>query len=499
MTDYKANLIEELTASIPGVVYQLVVRPDDTWHFAFLSKGVEDLFGVTPEDACRDADILTRCIVDEDRQAHRESVRIATSDLQPRFYEFRILTATGQLKWIQGRALPEKQPDGSVIWSGMLGDVTEHKILEAAFQKVQKSVELAEAIISSQQQLRTLIEAMPDAVFFKDGQGLWLITNKVAIDLFGLQGVPWEGRSDKELMILCPEHAGIIKNCTQSDESAWKSGKVFYNEELVFSQEQQRRDLSMTKVPLFNEDGSRKGLVVIGRDITSQKQMEERLWNHSLHTEEMIERERASIARDLHDDLGQTMTALSFEIKRLQNLISGTVPAAKESISNLFEYIDSMTTSIHRIRTTLKPLLLDELGLVASIELLAEQLSIKNGLQIDVDCPCLLCNCVEDSIHVYKIAHEVLANCVKHSQATHVTVACVKLPDECLLEISDNGIGFVYPDASNIKSFGLVGMKERAELLGARIDIRSEINKGTVVSLYIPCKHQRGELECDFS
>ena len=494
MTDYKANLIEKLTASIPGVVYQLVVRPDNSWHFAFVSKGVEDLFGVTPEDACRDAELLTRCIVEEDRTAHRESVRIATNDLQPRFYEFRISTSGSQLKWVRGRALPEKQPDGSVIWSGMLGDVTEHKTLEAAYQKAQDSIVLAEAIISSQQQLRTLIEAMPDAVFFKDGQGLWLITNKVAIDLFGLQGVPWEGKSDRDLMKLRPEYANAFEICIRSDESAWRSGKAFYTEETVFSQDRQRRDLSMTKVPLFNEDGSRKGLVVIGRDITSQKQMEEKLWNHSLHTEEMIERERAGIARDLHDDLGQTMTALSFEVKRVQNLVSSKVPEAKESIDTLFEHIDSMTTSIHRIRTSLKPLLLDKLGLVASIELLAEQISIKSGLQIDVDCPCLLCRCVEGSIHVFKIAHEVLANCVKHSQATHVTVACVKLPEECLLEISDNGIGFIYPDASNIKSFGLVGMKERADLLGARLDIRSVPNRGTVVSLYIPCKHEGEEL-----
>jgi two-component system sensor histidine kinase UhpB len=178
----------------------------------------------------------------------------------------------------------------------------------------------------------------------------------------------------------------------------------------------------------------------------------------------------------------------------VQNLVAGTTPEVKECIVTLFEYIDSMTTSIHRIRTTLKPLLLDELGLVASIELLSEQISEKSGILIDVDCPCLLCRSAEDSLHVFKIAHEVLANCVKHSQATHITIACVKLHNECLLEISDNGIGFVCPDASNIKSFGLVGMKERADLLGARLDIRSVVHKGTVVSLYIPCKQKKGAM-----
>lgn len=494
MPDDKSNLIEDLTASIPGVVYQLVVRPDDTWHFAFVSKGIEDLIGVTQEDACRDADVMTNCIVEEDRPTLRESFSIATGNLQPLISEFRILTTDGQLKWIRGRAQPKKLPEGSVIWSGILTDISEQKEFEEAFLKAQKTAGIAETIISSQLQLRTLIEAMPDAVFFKDGQGQWLITNKVALDLFGLQDVPWEGKSDRDLITLCPKYAKAFKICIKSDERAWKAGKTYYTEELVLSHDHPRRDLSMTTVPLFNKDGSRKGLVVIGRDITAQKQMEVKLWNNSLLTEKKIEIERASIARDLHDDLGQTLTALSFEVKRIQNLVSGNVPAVKESINNLFEFVDSMTTSIYRIRTTLKPLLLDELGLVASIELLAEQLSIKSGLQIDFNCPCPLCACIEEPIHVFKIINEALNNCIEHSHATRVSITCAGLADERLFKVSDNGVGFVYPDVSKIKSYGLVGMKERADILGARLNIRSVIKKGTVVSLHLKCKKSKREL-----
>jgi len=492
MPDDKGSLIEELTASIPGVVYQMVVRPDDSWHFEFVSKGIEELFGITQADACRDANMMTNCIVVKDRSAHRENIRMATSALHPKTFDYRIKTMNSQLKWIRSRALPKEQPDGSIVWSGILTDITEQKNLEASYRKAQKSATLAERIISSQQQLRTLIEAMPDAVFFKDGQGLWLITNKVAVDLFGLQDIPWEGKNDRNLMALCPEHAKTFEICIHSDESVWNSGKTFHTEELVLSHDQPRRILHVTKVPLFNIDGSRKGLVAIGRDITAQKQMEETVWNNSLHTVEMIEKERASIARDLHDDLGQTMTALSFEVKKVQNLVSSTNPAVKESIDALFEYIGSMTASIHRIRTTLKPLLLDELGLEAALELLAEQLSAKSGIQIDIDCPSIINRSAEDTTHVFRIVNEALSNCVKHSQAPHVTVTCARLPDGCLLEISDNGIGFMNPAASTAESFGLVGMKERADILGARLEIRSAVNKGTVVRLHIPCTIEKG-------
>lgn len=488
--DAKDKLIEELTAAIPGVVYQLVIRPDDTWHFEFVSKGIEELFGLTQAEVCRDATTLTACFLDEDRQAHLESICISTSNLQPRVAEFRILATDGQPKWIRARALPKKQQDGNAIWSGILTDISEQKELEAACLKAQKSATTAETIISSQQQLRTLIEAMPDAVIFKDGKEQWLITNKVAIDLFGLRDVPWEGKSDRDLMTLCPEYAKIFEICIRSDEAAWESGETFYTEELILSHDHPRRDLHMTKVPLFNEDGSRKGLVVIGRDITAQKQMEVKLWNNSLHTEKMIEKERASVARDLHDDLGQTLTALSFEVKRLHDLLPSPPPPVKESIATLYEYIESMTTSIHRIRTTLKPLLLDELGLVASIDALAEQLSGKSGVPIVFDCPCQLCSSADEPIHVFKIVNEALNNCLEHSQATHITVACTRVDDECIFKITDNGIGFVYPDFSKIKSFGLVGMKERADILGARLNIRSVMQKGTVITLYLPCHKQ---------
>lgn len=260
MPEDKTTLIEELADSIPGVVYQLVVRPDDTRFFSFVSTGIEALFGVTPADACRDAGVMTRCMVDEDLPAYEETFRAVEGNLQPRCFEVRILIVDSPLKWVRCRALPKKQPDGGVVWNGILTDLTEHKELEAACLKAQKTTERAESIISSQQQLRTLIEAMPDAVFFKDGQGCWLITNKVAIELFGLQDVLCEGKSDRDLMALCPGYAKAFAVCIQSDESAWISGGTFYTEELVFSHDHPRRDVHMTKVPLFNEDGSRKGL-----------------------------------------------------------------------------------------------------------------------------------------------------------------------------------------------------------------------------------------------
>ena len=374
-----------------------------------------------------------------------------------------------------------------------LTSLTEVKELEAVFLKAQITSDMAEAVVSSQLQLRTLIEAMPDAVFFKDGQGGWLITNAVAIELFGLQDVPWEGKKDRDLMSLCPKYAHAFRICTQSDESAWKSGETFYTEELVLSHDHPRRHLHMTKVPLFNEDRSRKGLVVIGRDISAQKQMEEKLWNNSLHTEEMIEKERASIARDLHDDLGQILTTLSFEVKKLENMVPVETPAVQKSIDTLFEYIDSMTTSIHRIRTTLKPLLLDELGLVVSIETLVEQLSNKSGIPIDYECPCHLCRSITEPIHVFKIVNEAVNNAIEHAQASHIGVSCTKLADGCLFAISDNGTGFIHSNTSKIRSFGLAGMKERADLLDGTLTIRSILHKGTVVSLYLPGKKSEGE------
>ena len=128
-----------------------------------------------------------------------------------------------------------------------------------------------------EEQLNTLIEAIPDAVFFKDGQGRWLVTNEAAKQLFHLHDIPWQGKTEMELAELHPAFHAVHEGCLRSDENAWQARQLLITEEIVAGEDGRCVIIESRKMPVFDKDGRRKGLVVIGRDITERKHSEVRI------------------------------------------------------------------------------------------------------------------------------------------------------------------------------------------------------------------------------
>jgi PAS domain S-box-containing protein len=124
---------------------------------------------------------------------------------------------------------------------------------------------------AANERLKTLIEAIPDAIFFKDGEGRWLITNDAAKDLFKLNEFAWEGKTDRMLADERPEFRDEHLKCIEDDELAWKAKKMFVANEYIHDGSSPGREFEVRKVPLFEKDGSRKALVVVGAEITEKK------------------------------------------------------------------------------------------------------------------------------------------------------------------------------------------------------------------------------------
>ncbi|MCX5875969.1 MAG: EAL domain-containing protein [Deltaproteobacteria bacterium] len=144
------------------------------------------------------------------------------------------------------------------------------------------------ALRESEVRLRTLLDAMPDFVCFKDGQGRWLEANQADLALFQLSGVDYQGKTDAELAAASPFYRPVFLACAASDEAAWVSGTLARSEQLVSHQDGGFTALDLYKIPLFHADGSRKGLVLLGRDITSYKQTQKHL-EQVLLQQEIIE------------------------------------------------------------------------------------------------------------------------------------------------------------------------------------------------------------------
>ncbi|MGC9194346.1 MAG: PAS domain S-box protein [Syntrophobacteraceae bacterium] len=134
-----------------------------------------------------------------------------------------------------------------------------------------------EALKESEEGLRSLIEATPDIVCFKAGDGRWLEANHASLELFGLNGVDYRGRTDSELAQCEGASREALLACAQSDKTAWQKGAMSRAEEAFFHSDSAPRIYDVIKVPMFHCDGRRKGLVVLARDITERKRMEESL------------------------------------------------------------------------------------------------------------------------------------------------------------------------------------------------------------------------------
>jgi diguanylate cyclase (GGDEF)-like protein/PAS domain S-box-containing protein len=180
-------------------------------------------------------------------------------------YEAQVQDSQGQRRHVIFYKATFNDPDGQL--GGLVGtmlDITERQQAE-------------DSLKASELRLHTLIAALPDAVFFKDGEGRWLVTNRPAQALFNLDGQQWFGRSDTELARLQPARAANYQACIDSDEAAWRNGQLSRGVEEIADAQGQVRFLDISKVPLFAADGSRSGLVIVGRDTTEQRQREAEL------------------------------------------------------------------------------------------------------------------------------------------------------------------------------------------------------------------------------
>ena len=207
----------------------------------------------------------------------------------------------------------------------------------------------------------------------------------------------------------------------------------------------------------------------------------------TLYLQKIQEQERAQIARDVHDDLGQLLTAMEFDIAYIAKKL---LPEQKELISRtnkMSELIKASIGTVQRIASELRPSLLDDLGLMAAMEWQAEEFQKNTG----IDCKITFDSKIEINekdltTALFRAFQEALTNAARHSNATNVSVS-VRLDDSCIiLEVSDNGKGIRKEDNTENNSFGLSAMKERFYSLGGNVKIKGIKDKGTTICITVP-------------
>ncbi len=215
--------------------------------------------------------------------------------------------------------------------------------------------------------------------------------------------------------------------------------------------------------------------------------MNEQLRNLSAHVDAVREGERMSIAREIHDELGQVLTAIKMDVSWLRKRLSVSNKKLADKAAESVQTVDAAIQSVKRISAELRPGILDDIGLSAAIEWAAKDFEKRTRITCTVSIrPETISVDRTRSTALFRILQESLTNIMRHASASEVRVSLEEKNRTIVLTVSDNGKGIKEEDVSAPHSFGLIGMRERVQFLGGEILIRGVQNRGTAVSVSLP-------------
>jgi len=258
-----------------------------------------------------------------------------------------------------------------------------------------------------------------------------------------------------------------------------------------------KKNGQLIKVDILTHDIIYEGkdaILSLANDITAKFEAEESLQksNEALrdlasHLETIRENERSHMAREIHDELGQQLTGLKMDISWLNRKVNSQDEAVKEKMKDAIALIDKTVITVRRIATQLRPSILDDLGLIAAMEWQSEEFEKRSEIKsiFSSNVSQLKIN-TDVATAVFRIFQESLTNVLRHSQATEV-ISFFRLENNIItLFIEDNGIGFKENEIKNKKTLGLLGMKERIQLINGKYEINGNSGKGTSVIITVP-------------
>jgi PAS domain S-box-containing protein len=339
---------------------------------------------------------------------------------------------------------------------------------------------------------RAILNNIPDQAWLKDTESRYILVNEAFMAACG--------RAEADIIGSTPDKVwssewGRVYLAT--DRAVVTSGVRRRYEESRPGADGAPRWFDTVKMPIRDTAGRVVGTVGISRDITDRKRSEMALLDSraqlrqlSAYLQTVREAERTRLSRELHDELGQWLGGLRLGLTYLDTQ-PGVAPADQSAhIRMLKELVDETIDAVHRIAADLRPAVLDELGLHAALEWLTESFAQRHGLPCELVMPEAVTACLDSdcSTAIFRIVQESLTNASRHGQPSHVRVALDLRDGHCHVSIADDGKGMDTARAGHGQRLGLMGMRERALMLGGAFEIESAPGQGTRVLVRIPAR-----------
>lgn len=385
---------------------------------------------------------------------------------------FSITGLKGTRRWMETHAVPMRDGSGKVTaLLAVTRDITDKK-------------ETEEELIRNERKYRTLVEQAVDAIALYDTNGKILDVNTGAINLLGYTREELQQMSLKDVLTVDEIKVRPVQY------EVLKTGKSTVKQRAM-----RRKDGTIVQTEVRSQQLPDGRFLSVIRDLTDRIKAEEELKESykairtlTDHLQKVREEERAHIAREIHDELGQQLTVLKMDVAWLNKKIDAADESPlKLKMKELLLMLDGTVKTVRRISSELRPSLLDDMGLFAAMEWHLEDFSKRTGLETSLVAgnePEKLPDTIKTGL--YRIFQESLTNVARHANATKVIVKAEIKDKVMVLSIEDNGAGF---DTSNVKSkktLGILGMRERSSMMGGDYSITTTPGKGTIIVVSVP-------------
>ncbi|PYS21874.1 MAG: hypothetical protein DMF72_15690 [Acidobacteria bacterium] len=423
----------------------------------------------------------TAAIHPDDVVAMVNGWRAALARGEPFEHESRVRRADGEYRWMFHRDVPLRDERGPIVkWYASSIDIEDRKRAE-------------EALRQSEDRIRLIIDTIPVMA--------WSLRPDGVVDFLNQRWMDYAGLSLEQYVKdpTGPIHPDDIPRVIEKWHAQMAIGEGYDDEMRLRRADGTYRWFLVRTDPLRDEQGKLVRWYGVSTDIEDRKRAEEKL---TATTEQLRalsarlqmakEEESTRIARELHDELGSALTSLKWNLELLEKddlrSVDGVGHSRKrEQIKDMAALIDSTINSVRRISAELRPSMLDDLGLVAAVQSYLLQFQERAGIvtrfessvdEVELTPP--------QSTALFRIFQEALTNVLRHSQATKVNIRISRQNGQFVLTISDNGRGITKSEKSSVLSLGLLGMQERARLVGGEIDIATREEGGTVITVRVP-------------
>jgi PAS domain S-box-containing protein len=361
-------------------------------------------------------------------------------------------------------------------------DTPEGKLYTVILRDVTERVESEQEQARLAARLSGLLESAMDGIITIDAGQKIMLYNRAAERIFGWSAVQVIGRP---LDMLMPKrfragHRGHVGSFAATGVTSRRMGGAVLLG-LRASGEEFPIEASISQ--LDSPDG--KLFTVILRDVTQRVRAQEELGAFAAEASGIREQEKARIARELHDELAQSLTVLKMDTAWMRENPTDREGVAAR-LAEMQQVIDQTVAATRRIAADLRPPVLDDLGLQAAIEWLAGNFTQRYGARCELDIDSAPDLQEPHATTLFRIAQECLVNVGKHARADTVKVRLTCTDSDAVLSVQDDGVGFRVDDPRKPQSLGVVGLRERARLLRGSISLASEPGKGTRVEARIP-------------